>query len=241
MGYKIDQEDIIKMGVIQAVRVNSNIRENEFISFYGLTKSLLDSLAQTDVPDVLPINNLIEQEFILCLPEEYTLLDKIEVGRISCTSIIVKVDGDYLEGYALVKNNKSNNAFPVAFQKRIENNEVSTKINILKSHWTKPITNIVINFLWYMANYHNSTPKNKRSNLVIPNSYQGKNSYSKTIKIIGKDYKIKTEGFSRPQKAHASPSTHWRRGHWRNQAIGKERKENKLIWIEPVLVNGKED
>ncbi len=35
-----------------------------------------------------------------------------------------------------------------------------------------------------------------------------------------------------------SPRMHWRRGHWRNQAVGP-RTENKrlLIWIEPVLVN----
>lgn len=32
------------------------------------------------------------------------------------------------------------------------------------------------------------------------------------------------------------PSTHWRRGHWRNQAYGKERSLHRLIWVMPVLV-----
>lgn len=31
-------------------------------------------------------------------------------------------------------------------------------------------------------------------------------------------------------------SAHWRRGHWRNQAIGQGRSEHKLIWIRPTLV-----
>ena len=31
-------------------------------------------------------------------------------------------------------------------------------------------------------------------------------------------------------------SAHWRRGHWRNQAIGIGRSEHKLIWIRPTLV-----
>lgn len=31
-------------------------------------------------------------------------------------------------------------------------------------------------------------------------------------------------------------TTHWRRGHWRNQACGERRTQHKLIWIEPTIV-----
>lgn len=31
-------------------------------------------------------------------------------------------------------------------------------------------------------------------------------------------------------------STHWRRGHWRNQPWGHELKERKMIWIQPTIV-----
>ena len=31
--------------------------------------------------------------------------------------------------------------------------------------------------------------------------------------------------------------THWRRGHWRVQRHGQARKDTKLIFIEPVLIN----
>jgi hypothetical protein len=36
--------------------------------------------------------------------------------------------------------------------------------------------------------------------------------------------------------SHASPRMHWRRGHWRMQAVGEGRAERKTIWIEPMLV-----
>lgn len=35
---------------------------------------------------------------------------------------------------------------------------------------------------------------------------------------------------------HASPRTHWRRGHWTRQAYGEGRKLRKTLWIRPVLV-----
>jgi hypothetical protein len=35
---------------------------------------------------------------------------------------------------------------------------------------------------------------------------------------------------------HGQVASHWRRGHWRNQAHGPERLLRKLIWVMPVLV-----
>ncbi len=37
--------------------------------------------------------------------------------------------------------------------------------------------------------------------------------------------------------SHASPRTHWRRGHWRKSRIGKERANFRWNWIKPTLVN----
>lgn len=36
---------------------------------------------------------------------------------------------------------------------------------------------------------------------------------------------------------HASPETHWRRGHWRMQAHGEGRALRRLTWVRPCLVN----
>lgn len=53
-----------------------------------------------------------------------------------------------------------------------------------------------------------------------------------TPNIIGKNYRIRRElGGS-----HASPRMHWRRGHYRNHAFGKDLSERKRIWLEPCLV-----
>lgn len=37
--------------------------------------------------------------------------------------------------------------------------------------------------------------------------------------------------------SHASPITHWRRGHWRGVPVGKGRTRRRLTWIRPTLVN----
>jgi hypothetical protein len=39
---------------------------------------------------------------------------------------------------------------------------------------------------------------------------------------------------------HASPRSHWRRGHWRQQACGPLRQEHKTIWIQPIFILGRE-
>jgi len=51
---------------------------------------------------------------------------------------------------------------------------------------------------------------------------------------VGRDYRIVRRGEA--EGTHASPVMHWRRGHWRHQPFGPERRERKDIWIEPCLV-----
>lgn len=63
----------------------------------------------------------------------------------------------------------------------------------------------------------------------------GKKRY--TPLMIGKQFKPRTETVSLGG-THASPRTHWRRGHWRRVAIGEGRGERKWHWFQPVLVNG---
>lgn len=54
---------------------------------------------------------------------------------------------------------------------------------------------------------------------------------------IGRGYKPPHERASSGGH-HASPEIHWRRAHWRNQAVGPGRKERKLTWIEMQLIGG---
>lgn len=59
-----------------------------------------------------------------------------------------------------------------------------------------------------------------------------------TPNIIGRSYVTQRDPDAEPG-THASPRMHWRRGHFRRQAIGPGRAEHKMLWIEPVLVNAK--
>ena len=55
---------------------------------------------------------------------------------------------------------------------------------------------------------------------------------------IGRNYKHNlTQRPSSAHGTHASPQTHWRRGHWRRVAIGPGRTQRKWNWIQPTLVN----
>jgi hypothetical protein len=70
--------------------------------------------------------------------------------------------------------------------------------------------------------------------------------------IIGPKYKLRREvprivhgqfvhAPGREGGTHASPRMHWRRGHFRQQAYGHERRERKTIWIEPMLVGATQE
>jgi hypothetical protein len=50
---------------------------------------------------------------------------------------------------------------------------------------------------------------------------------------VGRDYRVVRKS---GEGTHASPTLHWRRGHWRHQAFGPQRRERKDIWIEPCIV-----
>ncbi|MGI8542211.1 MAG: hypothetical protein ACR2MD_01880 [Aridibacter sp.] len=54
--------------------------------------------------------------------------------------------------------------------------------------------------------------------------------------VIGRKYQTKTDP-NELKGTHSSPQTHWRRGHFRRQAFGRELSKIKTIWIEPMLIN----
>lgn len=57
------------------------------------------------------------------------------------------------------------------------------------------------------------------------------NSGFTRIKFVGRSYA------TGKNTATGELSPHWRRGHWRNQRMGEDLKETKLIWIKPTVVN----
>lgn len=62
-------------------------------------------------------------------------------------------------------------------------------------------------------------------------------------KLLSINHEIKTnttKNNKRPTE-HASPITHWRRGHWRNQPCGEKLQDSKIIWIQPTLINSTQE
>ena len=55
---------------------------------------------------------------------------------------------------------------------------------------------------------------------------------------LGRSYRIVYNRESSAGGKHASPKTHWRRGHWRlyEPAEGNRWKTSKKVWIEPILI-----
>ena len=54
--------------------------------------------------------------------------------------------------------------------------------------------------------------------------------------IGAENFRVKTTNLA-SVGTHASPTTHWRRGHWRRTPVGEGGKDRKLSWIQPTLVN----
>ncbi|MDJ0718463.1 MAG: hypothetical protein QNJ54_30265 [Prochloraceae cyanobacterium] len=111
-----------------------------------------------------------------------------------------------------------------------------------EANFIKTIDNLCFQLMLYMMA--------KPDSIVVQSGFGTKGTgKSKSDRLrnpvwIGKNFKIKRETSSNTTKNPGSSSskiTHWRRGHWRNQPIGKRDKqelEYKQIWIEPVLING---
>ncbi len=119
------------------------------------------------------------------------------------------------------------------------------KDNITKDDevtFIKKIDNLCFQLMLYMMAKPDSLVV--QSGLGSTRAGKTKNARLRNPVWIGKDFKIKRETNCNTTKNPGSGSskiTHWRRGHWRNQPLGKRNKpepEYKQIWIEPILING---
>jgi len=88
----------------------------------------------------------------------------------------------------------------------------------------------------------------KRPELITEevNQPQGFGTQQKTNRFknpiwLGKEYRIKYISETQSTETNAGncrpKSTHFRKGHFRKQKWGKNQEKEKLIWIDPVMVN----
>lgn len=108
--------------------------------------------------------------------------------------------------------------------------------------------NIIFNFMCYMSYEKRDVnfryPKEAPDKLVVKAGNVHKPTEARRAQS-----KLESLGFRKVyvcgdnvQKRYGSQAegalsaSHWRRGHWRNQACGEKLSKHKLIWIEPTLV-----
>lgn len=149
----------------------------------------------------------------------------------------VEIDGE------IIPTNPLSNESPTR-QRRI--NRIVTNAEKFKE-----IANLIFNAICYLTfqdkeittSFTNNPPKtllDKVKKAKKPREKQRieeelKKSPFTRIKICGQSISNETTN-SENNPTGKELSTHWRRGHWRNQAFGQEAKERKLIWIRPTLV-----
>lgn len=114
----------------------------------------------------------------------------------------------------------------------------------------KRTINLVINCMLYLSQPSEKKDIKKEYPHGLPQNFDRKLKFAKTKKDLKKvSNKIDELGFTKIHYVGKSfknrqntetvgdISTHWRRGHWRNQKCGKEKLQSKTIWIMPTIVN----
>ncbi|WP_261210004.1 hypothetical protein [Laspinema sp. D2d] len=112
----------------------------------------------------------------------------------------------------------------------------------LEQQFQKRIERIVLQTLLYLQTRPDDlTPPPPTAISTKGQGFSSGNSKSERFSplIIGQKFQPKTERVpGTAHSSHATPRTHWRRGHWRRVAIGEGRQQREWRWIQPVLVNG---
>lgn len=109
---------------------------------------------------------------------------------------------------------------------------------------------LIINGLCYLSAYTNDIetkwPDDTPTSLLqkIENSSKPKDVRRTVSQLTSMGYvkvhycgKAFRHTISENYKTDRKTKTHWRRGHWRNQAYGPQLSKRKLIWIMPLIVS----
>ena len=136
---------------------------------------------------------------------------------------------------------------------------VNITINDIKLHlhkdkflrsinYIKPLMAVIFNCIFYLTQYPEfiteDYPEEAPTKLVEKYKIQKDENIKKKL-----NNKINSQGYSKvkfvsstvksvtiPISTNRELSTHWRRGHWRNQAFGNNFSKRKYIWIHPIIV-----
>lgn len=220
---------------------------------YHVNKDLAESLSQTDIPLDIPVTHLFQRRGVVLFPTpepgsgdvamlifsyspEDDLIDVLTVhSQVELKELDFEVSGKTLPRCIfLFRPGVSLNAL----NGHTEGKRLRVTVD---SYNTVFSVNVVYNLFLYLQQQpqdfteipdHQTTARTRGLGFGT-----GEKRLQKPV-MIGYNHRVKTNNESLGGN-HASPQSHWRRGHWRNQPYGDRQKPSfKPIWIEPTFING---
>lgn len=187
--------------------------------------SFLNSLLHTDPPNPLIPSLVVYPQIMIVLPKTNLLQSFFGGIKQSWYCLFIHTHPDTIMYSRLGSRNCINGI-------------ITKKEGWKPSH---PITSLIaniVNVITYQQGLISEEPSSPKG-FGKPTLKQQSKALLLNPTWLGKGYKPMVKRSASPQGGtHASPVTHWRRGHWRNQPVGsKDSSETKPIWIQPVLVN----
>jgi hypothetical protein len=237
-----------------------HVLEKYQIPFFFISPKLLDAVTQTDLDFsvdwkvvgfpypgfnfVLPKNSNFEirgQQITVCCIIKVTIED-YKTAAEQYGVIIENIQDAPIEVLQLRFETHSGEFFLKTLIDSFDPNHIHCAAENLHKkltdddrHKLNKLVGIIFNILFVMS----ARPEYvERGNRV--GTHKKSQTQIWTPNVIGARYQTKT---TKSQKSENGTFTrlHWRRGHWRLQRYGIGLVESKRIWIEPVLVGGKNE
>ena len=228
---------------------------------YCVTDELAKALIQTEVLckfDILKNIRFVFKQFLIAIPKSLISVPNKNKAQIDFLLItfLKTSEEDYLQKISISCIDTSGIFW--TFNTQIEATGQVTPINKISvgnipyseniKSFEFQLLSLALNFLLFIESSGNVVLTDVLPSETIQecSKYKGFSKKADTPppkypRWIGKNYKVKSERLPTTEsgETHASPRTHWRRGHWRciEPGEGKQWKESKRLWIEPVLIN----
>jgi hypothetical protein len=235
---KLPDVDIYYKNILKTVSANLAL---QYMPFYWVKKDILDSCEYTDLPThlspadiLLPLDN-----YILMIPKGYLMKGDVDYPFLIVASGVNLSGEKVFQIHALHDSNlpdasdyyKSMN-FSNKFSDILPYGGSFTSDDDM---FLKKAVSMAINVTMVMATRPELIDEDYSQIIKPPQQkINGKKPYNPNW--VGRNYRVKSDFQG---GTHSSPCIHWRRGHWRQQAVGVGRSLRRNMWIEPMLVGAR--
>lgn len=215
---------------------------------YSMSQSLCESLHNTNAPSTEEFKDIFKEYRVhssggalFLLPKGFCLSDGME--SVDYLFMLETVGSDMRYRPVLIWIGASLNYMQLPLDSDLSEYFTSSGLSPERNKGVTDCVNFGRNLYAYLATYPGKSEKIPLSQIYRPSGfYTPKSPRPQTTRLLDLPQSSSNRKQSRPSNedhggTHASPITHWRRGHWRNQVCGEKFSERKMKWIEPVLVN----